>query len=1307
MVQFLLMLFFFILRLLILSEQQKNDLYDIVTEKFCASFGSSTEVKDFLKLITFSWDLSLGNDYDWLKKFNIEQLLEIFEYSSRQHIVDGFSSSGTKMKAKRFFDIKNNVLSMIINEDINNINLIVDLLKIVPWVYFNWHQLGGKILKYLNELDFDTAILMYSTLKDKGVVGGQIFRIYNVFDSKFGYLFDDSIEWDESQVNTLTQKTISILEEHEDKYYKWFEFELMDYFLSRISQLKNPKIKKKNLLAITQWYQKRWVTLWKDYIRKEYWFEESRIHKALKEVIFKKNPTEKEFIASLEEAKWLIYIEFRGADRHFFPDLRKLPLNHQSHTDSDSAIDIPTYVLEKMIDYVNSFWDRFKKNYHYLYSFHLSNFEEYSETYLVLKYPKLLKWWKLTETELIEALDIWVDIEWLVRLSPKTFYKDKLSLDVYIKVLKMAWYYEWEKSLAITDPNSYEYSDYLNNYDKYQISSWDNVQINLSATKDKLFYTFLSHYGDRLIQDKKIEPLLKIFQKSELSNKLLDAEINKHFVHLLSFLTGVEYTKKKVILYENNKDINTYSDYEVFDINVADVFEKIKDNPKWIAEIKKFYLTTNSYLSERQRVKYQKLLYKIDKHISPEIFENYETFNEYLTLYISDFSRFRDSIIKDFTNLNQISAEYKRLLDKKLYQNTINKTEQNEIDNSEKTNQIYLVMQNMNKFEKSGLLCFLLTGNKEFLPIKMRKKWYTKKFNYKDLLNDFSLLTKEEKREFLSHFFVDDNGILSKNQFESFQSEKIIIYIKNLISNLESYSKYKIPDLYTDEDEITLRRKNCSHWIQELNKEIKEINNNTTDWYINMNFSLSRLSRFIESKPPILLEYVYFEENVVNSQSIPIRENLAWIIQERGAYVMFINSLLEKITSVYTEPHTKKVVWTVLKTLLDEYSDYKKVDIMLSLMEVMNNSDGWSKQIVAIFEACGAVGVKAWQILSEQADIIKDEKLRNALKELKSDASVLDKGALFEMAEWLQNIQIENIWINLGSASIKQVHIIKDNQNNEYVAKFLRPTLKQDLSEDMKILKILIKNLANIGEDQKDITSNIQKIVEEEADFESEIENQKTIWKDVNGKKINGYTIKIPKIIDATSDVIIEEKAIWEQLDKIENPPADIYETIVSIYFHQLLKTWNFHADLHEGNIFYDKKTKTITLIDNGLIWNSSKDKIDYIKFFQNIQNKKVQNVIDQINTKFLEDWSKLNVEDELNLRKILWDDNIPFTEKFKKISRILYGEDKTVNHNFNIFLKSLASVGPYIEKIWSGATTKYIKKSLSMTDKIKIWLWN
>jgi len=1355
----------------------ENEIKTKIKEKISSKYWDTPEVKKIILAFTFNEIENYGKIWGEISKIDNESLLNLFDYMVNVPILDGnhetFFEYVVYTLCARWSDIFIKTMNKIVKvysseidtyQGFRNIKNVMDkipyseigygesmmilanffeiwlmkwnnekLEKIMGWIFANkywinteFQDISWMLIKtvedvlsspekygigrgeaefnaFKNYILYDNIIDKNTTLqdiikkveeiyKDKKEIWEKIIKILN---EKYGIKFD--VENIEKEFYIIEKSNFS----SEFKIKFWTElisFLLKNsrHELNKRSDIERKKIIEKYIVIlnnVTDWYPlcyNRWEIS----------------NSVLIEEFFKENPSEEEFLISLQSAKWKILLEFDKNCPYLPKDIR----DNLNYLPSRTSLGIVKAVLE------------------YYQSFDTKHFER--------------------------KVDSWRE------KLPDVPVKRPESLEEFRNLLK-------EKKINRANEVEYMieewYQYYLDNYEAYSLWYRDNVQVNLSDPRCALFYEFIQKYGNSMLQNADSKSgVEKIFWLG--INNFTDAEIHKHFVKYISELTGVTFNKKDIKL---NAESVPYTEkswleykkegylYEVYDIDMKEVFKQLKNKPELLEKVKDYYLYIKDHISEKQRIHYQKLFYQLEKEISPSTFEDFDKFYMYIQTYINDYSLFRDDVLKDYYNQNNISKDQRNAIDELLFYNTVSNTDMaNDVDNSESMNNLYLMSENASYFEKSEFLSFLITGDVKYLPTKMIIKWYKWNFNYKTLFEDFSNLSKSEKKEFLKKLLIQEKWVLHDIEHGYIYDQKqIMFFIKEQIANLQNKKRDR-----NIEEQIENIDKNLNN-IDEMMQDtfsLVQITEYLNMWLSNQDFhdiivGGKKSSKYNEIKSKIIdnlqkrkAEFEVKLKNDTNAyrtqeltqemrdmeehmksgsaKDFPYtrlnkflntdKSKIEWDfmkgikkqVDQIAGYNLFIKNFVDKVTESYTDKRTKKILSTVITTLLQEHRDYKKLAIIMSLLEVMwswNNSE----QIVKIFEACGAVGVKTWQILADQKDIITNEELRNALNNLKSNASTLDKGALFEMSDRLEKVKIKTIWKKMWSASIKQVHMVTTVDGKEYVAKFLRPTLHQNLPEDIRILKIIVKNLNAIWENVKDITNNIEEIIKEEADFSIESSNQELFIKDVDWKIIHWYTIYIPKIIDANKNVIVEERASGVALKDMKDIeiPQNMYEAIVELYFYQLLKKNNFHADLHAGNVFYDAETKTITLIDNGLIGNSSQDKIEYMRFFQNIEKGRSQHAINQINTKFLEKWSKLSVEEEWELRNILWDKNMSFTDKFKKISRILYGENKTVNHNFNIFLKSLASVGPYIEKIWPEKVVGYITKYLSRNEQAQL----
>jgi len=242
----------------------------------------------------------------------------------------------------------------------------------------------------------------------------------------------------------------------------------------------------------------------------------------------------------------------------------------------------------------------------------------------------------------------------------------------------------------------------------------------------------------------------------------------------------------------------------------------------------------------------------------------------------------------------------------------------------------------------------------------------------------------------------------------------------------------------------------------------------------------------------------------------------------------------------YLEQEVYEFMREMFPIVMREYSPARRTSIALSLLrlheEINNLSEG--ERLAEILSAIGPVGVKLGQYLSENQNLIPNDKLRSDLGSLKGRAAPISKlgiiDTLIQEGFDMSRIRIGRL---LGSASMKQVHAgwFLDDEGNwrEVVIKVLRPKIHRVIESDITILKNIVKYLGEkYDRDVGDVVKTIEKWIRLESDFRNEAKNVKVVDEAIElyyeaypERTAEGRKIKTPKVyVGNNASVMIEEK---------------------------------------------------------------------------------------------------------------------------------------------------------------------------------------
>ena len=173
----------------------------------------------------------------------------------------------------------------------------------------------------------------------------------------------------------------------------------------------------------------------------------------------------------------------------------------------------------------------------------------------------------------------------------------------------------------------------------------------------------------------------------------------------------------------------------------------------------------------------------------------------------------------------------------------------------------------------------------------------------------------------------------------------------------------------------------------------------------------------------------------------------------------------------------------------------------------------------------GILGIKIAQHLSTSPSFGLSDKFKEILGELTENAEGLDKGTIFSMLEELGEGDVEIDKIG-KSASIKTTFSVK-NESDLYKIKNLN--VFYEAQKDIKRLEAILDDLENSGivtkKQAKEILDEMQRLVDDETNFDLERENAKKLKanyekrKDKPAKDGHIFTRIFPRLARAFGDL--------------------------------------------------------------------------------------------------------------------------------------------------------------------------------------------
>lgn len=265
-------------------------------------------------------------------------------------------------------------------------------------------------------------------------------------------------------------------------------------------------------------------------------------------------------------------------------------------------------------------------------------------------------------------------------------------------------------------------------------------------------------------------------------------------------------------------------------------------------------------------------------------------------------------------------------------------------------------------------------------------------------------------------------------------------------------------------------------------------------------------------------------------------------------------------------------------------------------------------------EQCGGIFVKFGQVLSTRNELFSPIFI-DELEKLQQNVPFLSDSQVEMLLHENLKADVDEVFsyfnkVPLAAASIGQVHkAILRESNEPVVVKLLRPDVKDIMREDLMILV----EFANWISDKsqwadslgfRQLAVGFAQSLREEIDFNIEARNMIQV---TNITKKAGTAAKIPKVylkysnenllvmeyINGQSVATADEVFTACQVDRHEFAQQLLYT-----FLEQLLVSGIFHADPHPGNIYIEKQTGAITLLDLGAVGRLAAQQQEGLKLF-------------------------------------------------------------------------------------------------------------
>ncbi len=280
-----------------------------------------------------------------------------------------------------------------------------------------------------------------------------------------------------------------------------------------------------------------------------------------------------------------------------------------------------------------------------------------------------------------------------------------------------------------------------------------------------------------------------------------------------------------------------------------------------------------------------------------------------------------------------------------------------------------------------------------------------------------------------------------------------------------------------------------------------------------------------------------------------------------------------------------------------------------STKKLINQPKKPGEKLCDALEGMGTTFIKLGQFLATRPDII-GETLADDLVKLQDKLPPFE---LYKSKKILKKEIGEDLYRNIidlsepiAAASIAQVHIAKikiDNVQKEVAIKILRPDIEKQFNEELDALMLFAYIVESLFQKTKrlklvEVVHLLREITNIEMDLRFEAAAANELYE--NTKNDEGFNV--PKIywnytsrkvltLDKVDGISIREQVL---LKKSGVDLKKLSENLIQHFLKQAVRDGFFHGDMHQGNLFVDKKGNIIP-VDFGIMGRLDKNNRKYL----------------------------------------------------------------------------------------------------------------
>jgi len=299
-----------------------------------------------------------------------------------------------------------------------------------------------------------------------------------------------------------------------------------------------------------------------------------------------------------------------------------------------------------------------------------------------------------------------------------------------------------------------------------------------------------------------------------------------------------------------------------------------------------------------------------------------------------------------------------------------------------------------------------------------------------------------------------------------------------------------------------------------------------------------------------------------------------------------------------------------VKTINEIHSLPMPVNLFFNLMSVgsksyensLNKKAG--EKLCDALQGMGTTFIKLGQFLATRPDIIGDN-LAKDLEKLQDKVPAFD---LYDAKKIIKKEIGENHFRNIleisepiAAASIAQVHLAKisvEGKEKQVAIKILRPEIEKLFNEELDALMLfayIVENMFTKAKRLKlvEVVHLLREITNIEMDLRFEAAAANELYENTK----NDYGFNVPMIywnyttkkiltLDKVDGISIREH---EKLKELGVDLKKLAKNLIQYFLKQAVRDGFFHGDMHQGNLFVDKKGNIIP-VDFGIMGRLDKN---------------------------------------------------------------------------------------------------------------------